>query len=258
MSEQNLEKFINRFSTCPVCHKPNHVDSLKDLYYSNDPIKKVIKNQLGSEKLDRLYDLQIGIACCSCYSRIFCDKKVPQILNSSFKLKIIMVCANSSRKTALVQNFVRNRFAANYKLTVGVDILTRDVEYSPNVIATLSIWDVGHQQRFEFIRSTFYKGAAGAVLVFDLTNEQTFAEMIKWLTEIRQFAGYKIPFVFIGTNADLIENIGEDIDKNEAREWVESEGGIYIDNSIDIGINTEEALRELTRRIVSSRTNLSD
>ena len=173
---------------------------------------------------------------------------------SSFKLKVLLTGAAAVGKTSLVQRFIKNRFAANYKLTVGVDILTKDVEFGPSEIATLSIWDIGGQQRFEFIRSTFYKGAAGALLVFDLTREQTYTETRKWLTEIRQFAGQKIPFVFIGNKLDLIEDVGEVIDRDEARSFAESEGGIYVETSAKSGINVDEAFTELTRRIIHSRT----
>ncbi len=173
---------------------------------------------------------------------------------SSFKLKVLLTGAAAVGKTSLVQRFIKNRFQANYKLTVGVDILTKDVEFRQGEIATLSIWDIGGQQRFEFIRSTFYKGAAGALLVFDLTREQTYAETRKWLTEIRQFAGENIPFVFIGNKTDLIEDVGMVIDREEARSFAEKEGSIYIETSAKTGVNVDEAFTELTRRIIDSRT----
>ena len=173
---------------------------------------------------------------------------------SSFKLKVLLTGAAAVGKTSLVQRFIKHRFAVNYKLTVGVDILTKDVEFKPGEVATLSIWDIGGQQRFEFIRSTFYKGAAGALLVFDLTREQTYIETRKWLTEIRQFSNENIPFVFIGNKVDLLEDVGEVIDREEARAFAEKEGSIYIETSAKTGINDDDAFTELTRRIVESRT----
>ena len=173
---------------------------------------------------------------------------------SSFKLKVLLTGAAAVGKTSLVQRFIKNRFAANYKLTVGVDILTKDVNFRDSEVATLSIWDIGGQQRFEFIRSTFYKGAAGALLVFDLTREQTYTETRKWLTEIRQFAGEGIPFVFIGNKADLLEDVGEVIDRAEAKSYAENEGSIYIETSAKTGVNVDEAFTELTRRIIDTRT----
>jgi len=158
---------------------------------------------------------------------------------SIFKLKVLLTGAAAVGKTSLVQRFIKNRFAANYKLTVGVDILTKDVEFRQGEVATLSIWDIGGQQRFEFIRSTFYKGAAGALLVFDLTREQTYIETRKWLTEIRQFSSQNIPFVLIGNKADLVEDVGEVIDRAEARAFAESEGSIYIETSAKTGINVD-------------------
>ena len=172
---------------------------------------------------------------------------------SSFKLKVLLTGAAAVGKKRLVQRIIKNRFAENYKLTVGVDILTKDVEYKPGEVATLSIWDIGGQQRFEFIRSTFYKGAAGVLLVFDLTREQSFVETKKWLTEIRQFSNENIPFVLIGNNVDLLEDVGEVIDREEARAFAEKEGGIYIETSIKTGANVDEAFSELTHRIIESR-----
>ena len=172
---------------------------------------------------------------------------------SSFKLKVLLTGAAAVGKTSLVQRFIKNRFAANYKLTVGVDILTKDVEFRQSEIATLSIWDIGGQQRFEFIRSTFYKGAAGALLVFDLTREQTYIETRKWLTEIRQFAGQNIPFVLCGNKLDLLEDVGEVIDRAEAKAFAESEGSIYIETSAKTGISVDESFTELTRRIIDTR-----
>jgi small GTP-binding protein len=173
---------------------------------------------------------------------------------SSFKLKILLTGAAASGKKELINRFIKNRFQQNYKLTVGVDILTKDVEFKPNEIATLSIWDIGEQQRFEFIRSTFYKGAAGAMLVFDLTREQTYFESKKWLAEIRQYTHQKIPFVFIGNKLELLDEVGERVNRAEARRFAVDEGGIYIESRTKTGENVDHAFTELAQRIINAQT----
>lgn len=174
---------------------------------------------------------------------------------SSFKLKVLLTGAAAVGKTSLVHRFIKNKFKKNYQLTVGVDILAKDVEYKPGEIATLSIWDIGGQQRFEFIRSTFYQGAAGTLLVFDLTREKTYQATKKWLTEIRQFAGEDIPFILIGNKVDLVEDVGRVVDKDEAQNFADRENSIYIETSAKTGAHVDEAFTELTRRIIESRTS---
>jgi len=171
---------------------------------------------------------------------------------SSFKLKVILI-GRDLGKNRLIQRIIKNRFAANYKLTVGVDILTKDVEFDLNEFATLSIWDIGSQQRFEFIRSTFYKGAAGIILFFDLTKEETFTEVRNWFTEIVQFTGEK-PFLLIGNFGNLLKYGNNLLFRNEVRGFAENEGGFYIEiNPYEIDV-VENAIYTLTRRIVDVRT----
>lgn len=172
----------------------------------------------------------------------------------AFKLKILLCGPAAVGKTSLIHRFIRSKFQADYKLTVGVDIMTKDVEYEPGEVATLSIWDIGGQQRFEFIRSTFYKGAAGVLLVFDLSRAETWNQIQKWRNEVRQFAG-DIPFVLIGNKVDLLEELGEVVDRNAARQYAESQGSQYIETSAKNGQNVDEAFHELTKRIVQARSS---
>ncbi len=171
---------------------------------------------------------------------------------SSYKLKVILI-GRDLVKNRLIPHIIKNRFAANYKLTVGVDILTKDVEYQLSEIATLSVWDIGTQQRFEFIRSTFYKGAAGIILIFDLTREETYSEVRNWFTEIIQITGHR-PFLLIGNNVNLPKHDDKSLYREEAHVFAKNEGGFYIEISPD-GIDiVEDAICTLIRRIIDLRS----
>ncbi|WP_457557204.1 Rab family GTPase [Candidatus Harpocratesius sp.] len=169
---------------------------------------------------------------------------------STYKLKILLCGPAAVGKTSLIHRFIKSKFERDYKLTVGVDILTKNVEYAAGKTATLSIWDIGGQERFSFIRTTFYKGASGALLVFDLSRSSTFGSIKNWRAEVNQFAG-DIPFVLIGNKLDLIPEVGEVIDRDECRDYAEDEGSIYIETSAKDGTNVDEAFIELTRLIVA-------
>ena len=90
-------------------------------------------------------------------------------MSTNYKFKILLVGAAAVGKTSLIERFVKSQFATDYKITVGVSILTKDVEYERGQFATLSIWDIGGQVKFSFIRTTFYKGNM-EITVFDLSR----------------------------------------------------------------------------------------
>ena len=173
---------------------------------------------------------------------------------SNFKLKILLVGAETSGKASLIHKIVKNKFHKNYKLTVGVDILTKDIEYQQGEVATLSIWDIGNQQRFEFIRNTFYKGSVGALLVFNLNEELTYDEVRKWFSEINKNTGF-IPFILIGNTIELLKPTNKKLIREEAREFARKKGGIYIEVSPEEGDILEKALQDLTCKILELRTD---
>jgi small GTP-binding protein len=169
---------------------------------------------------------------------------------SSYKVKLLLAGPAAVGKTALIKRFVKSSFQTDYKLTIGVDILTKDVLLKNGETATLSIWDIGGQKRFEFIRNTFYKGASGALLVFDLTRADTYQEITqKWHPEILSNCR-DIPYIIIGNKADLVEQLGRTMDPAEAQQWADSLNSIYIETSALSGTNVDEAFTEITERMV--------
>jgi len=170
-----------------------------------------------------------------------------------YKLKILLTGSDATEKSELITNFIKTKFKLDYQKNIGVEIFTKEVEYEPGKTALLSIWDIGGEKRFEFIRSTFYKGASGALLVFDLTREETYEEIKKWLAEIKKSTGKDFPLVLIGNKLDKIEEVGVHIDRDEARAFAKKEGIIYIETTTKSEELIENTFLKLARKIISNK-----
>jgi small GTP-binding protein len=165
--------------------------------------------------------------------------------------KVLIVGPGAVGKTSILERFVYNRFSENYKLTIGVNFLTKIIDLSGHGIVKLSIWDIGGQERFEMVRTDFYKGAVGAVIVFDLTRMETFNAIEKWLNEVRHYAG-NIPFILIGNKADLLEHFVRVVEKEEAEEFARAHNSTYIETSAKTGENVDEAFQEFSQMLVET------
>ncbi|MFX1457155.1 MAG: Rab family GTPase, partial [Promethearchaeota archaeon] len=113
-----------------------------------------------------------------------------------FIFKVIIIGSGAVGKTSLLHRFVENQFSFRYKLTIGADFLSKTVEGypKPNTTCKLQIWDIGGQDRYKFLRASFFDGANGALVVFDLSRQRTFDELEEWLSDLREFAGIDTPF----------------------------------------------------------------
>ncbi|NVM38625.1 MAG: GTP-binding protein, partial [Candidatus Lokiarchaeota archaeon] len=130
------------------------------------------------------------------------------------------------------------------------DFLTKTLEYEPERLVKLHIWDIGGQEKFKFLHRSFYEGAFGALIVFDLSRHQTFSSMKTWLSEMRSLVNDDIPSVIIGNKTDLIPEIGQIIDRSEVEEYAKKEGCFYVETSAKTGENVENAFLDLTHRMI--------
>jgi Ras-related protein Rab-11A len=176
-----------------------------------------------------------------------------------YKYKVLILGPPAVGKTSLMHRFVSNDFNADYHSTIGAKFLTKDIKLNPEETegeeAQLSLWDVGGQPRFLDLRTTFYRGANGALIVFDLVREETFEEVDTWLTEMTATLTKEIPFILIGNKSDLIRKEGRKVDIKEAQEYAKKKDSVYIETSAKTGTNVEKSFIELTR-LITSRTGV--
>lgn len=167
-----------------------------------------------------------------------------------YSFKVIVIGPAAVGKTSIINRFIYDKFSLRYKFTLGVDFLAKSVNLESGKIARLSIWDIGGQERFEFLLRSFYTDTNGVLLVFDLSREHTFKEIDRWLKNLRNQVGRDIPFILIGNKSDLIPQIGEIIDRNEIQNYVKVQDAIYLDTSAKTGEKVETAFIQLTIQMI--------
>ncbi|TFG10098.1 MAG: GTP-binding protein, partial [Promethearchaeota archaeon] len=137
-------------------------------------------------------------------------------MSSFYKFKAILLGAAAVGKTSLLYQYISCKFADNYAATIGVDFLKKEVNFKTAKVA-ITIWDLAGQAQFKFLRKNFYTGSHGALLIFDLTREETFKEINNWYLEMKEFSNKEIPFILIGNKLDIAEEKGRAVPEEEVK-----------------------------------------
>jgi len=133
------------------------------------------------------------------------DNQIYQIgLDSGgdYRFKFIVIGDHKVGKTSILRRFVEGRILADYRTTIGLNVLTHNFEFFGNEIS-LFLWDIGAQQYFKRYRKVYYKGAQAAFIVFDLTNKDSFYNITNWFNELNEFREHEISIVIVGNKKDL-------------------------------------------------------
>ena len=119
-----------------------------------------------------------------------------------FLFKLVLIGDSGVGKTNLLSRFSNNEFTLESRPTIGVEFATKTITVADKKIKT-QIWDTAGQERFRAITHAYYKGATGALVVYDVTKSATFESVDKWLKELRENAEEDIVIILIGNKSDL-------------------------------------------------------
>ncbi|MFX1371861.1 MAG: GTP-binding protein [Promethearchaeota archaeon] len=169
-----------------------------------------------------------------------------------YVFKVLIIGPGAVGKTSLLHRFVENKFSFRYKLTIGADFLAKVIQDHPKPGSTIKmqIWDIGGQERYKFLRSSFFDGANGALIVFDLSRWHTFEEIDEWLSDLYEYAGKDVPFALIGNKADLINSKDELYERESAQVFAKKEKTFYVETSAKTGEKVEDAFLNLAELMI--------
>ena len=151
--------------------------------------------------------------------------------------KIIVVGEASVGKTSLAVRFTHNFFRPDYIPTSGTNFFVKNLKKGDEILQ-LQIWDTGGQERFRHVRPKYYKNAHGALLVYDITNFETFRKLISWLAELDRYCG-NIPIVLVGNKKDLEDK--REVSVEDAEEFSKVYRTYFTEASAKTGENVTYA-----------------
>ncbi|KAJ4808491.1 Ras-related protein Rab-11A [Rhynchospora pubera] len=170
-----------------------------------------------------------------------------------YLFKVVLIGDSGVGKSNLLSRFTRNEFNLESKSTIGVEFATRSLTVEGKVLKA-QIWDTAGQERYRAITSAYYRGAVGALLVYDVTRRSTFENAERWLRELREHTDPNMIVMLVGNKSDLHHLIA--VPTEDGQSMAEREGLYFMETSALESTNVENAFAEVLTsiyKIVSKR-----
>ncbi|XP_009421150.2 GTP-binding protein YPTM1 isoform X1 [Musa acuminata AAA Group] len=167
-----------------------------------------------------------------------------------YLFKLLLIGDSSVGKSCLLLRFADDSYVDSYISTIGVDFKIRTVELDGKTVK-LQIWDTAGQERFRTITSSYYRGAHGIIIVYDITEMESFDNIRQWLSEIDRYANDSVCKLLVGNKCDLVENRVVEMEK--AKAFADSLCIPFIETSAKDSINVEKAFLTMCAEIKKSR-----
>ncbi|KDP31762.1 hypothetical protein JCGZ_12223 [Jatropha curcas] len=163
-----------------------------------------------------------------------------------YLFKVVLIGDSGVGKSNLLSRFTRNEFCLESKSTIGVEFATRSIHVDDKVVKA-QIWDTAGQERYRAITSAYYRGAVGALLVYDVTRHVTFENVERWLKELRDHTDSNIVIMLVGNKADLRHLRA--VTTEDAKAFAEKEKTFFMETSALESLNVENAFTEVLTQI---------
>jgi len=163
----------------------------------------------------------------------------------NYLFKYIIVGDAGVGKSCLLLQFTDKRFRAEHDMTIGVEFGHRLAELDGQKIK-LQIWDTAGQEAFRSITRAYYRGATGALLVYDISRRASFDHLAQWLTDARQNAQPNMVIILIGNKSDLERR---EVTYEEGAWFARQNGLFFLETSAKTGQNVEAAFLDTARQI---------
>ncbi|XP_038566640.1 RAB11a, member RAS oncogene family, like [Micropterus salmoides] len=163
-----------------------------------------------------------------------------------YLFKVVLIGDSGVGKSNLLSRFTRNEFNLESKSTIGVEFATRSIQVEGKTVKA-QIWDTAGQERYRAITSAYYRGAVGALLVYDIAKHLTYENAERWLKELQDHADSNIVIMLVGNKSDLRHLRA--VPTDEAKAFAEKHGLSFLETSALDSSNVELAFQTILTAI---------
>ncbi|CAM8998302.1 unnamed protein product [Rhodiola kirilowii] len=163
-----------------------------------------------------------------------------------YLFKVVLIGDSAVGKSNLLSRFARNEFYPSSKSTIGVEFQTQKIDINGKEIKA-QIWDTAGQERFKAITSAYYRGAVGALVVYDITRRPTFDNVGKWLNELHTHSDMNVITILVGNKSDLRD--AREVSTAEGKTLAEAQGMFFIETSALDSSNVVAAFQTVVKEI---------
>eukprot|EP00736_Rhodelphis_marinus_P013085 Rmarinus@m.13900 len=158
------------------------------------------------------------------------------------KYKLVFIGDQSVGKTSIITRFMYDKFDASYNATIGIDFLSKTM-YLEDRTVRLQLWDTAGQERFRALIPSYIRDSSVAVLVYDITSQQTYKSVDKWIEDVRQERGSDVVIVLVGNKTDLVDKREVSVEEGEAK--AKEHNVLFIETSAKTGFNIKALFRKI-------------
>ncbi|XP_049404553.1 ras-related protein RABA5a-like [Solanum stenotomum] len=163
-----------------------------------------------------------------------------------YLFKIVLIGDSAVGKSNLLARFARDEFYPNSKSTIGVEFQTQKININGKEVKA-QIWDTAGQERFRAVTSAYYRGAVGALLVYDISRRLTFENIGRWLNELQTHSDMNVVIILVGNKSDLKD--AREVTTAEGKALAEAKGLFFIETSALDSSNVTSAFQTVVREI---------
>jgi small GTP-binding protein len=168
--------------------------------------------------------------------------------------KILLLGDSEVGKSCFLMRYADNVFVDNYITTIGLDYKLKYIQLDSGQVIKVQLWDTAGQERFRTIAKSYYKGAHGIILIYDVTNRKTYDNIKKWLNQIRDEASNRISIILVANKIDCEDT--RQVTKEEGETLAKASNLPIFEASAKDSINVNESFQFLIEKINENVSNI--